>query len=160
MFVVSVGTKSLMHLQRARCGRSSQLTSDLGRSLLVVVCYEDDVEVQIQHGGQTLLSLFVAAASPLHGGRALRTVPLPLRSLRQADAAVVEPLDGTICIITAHHFSIRNLVADAVSGLVGVVGPVHLAVGLGLWQRRGLLGKLLSQRRRRGARRQRGRGGG
>lgn len=40
--------------------------------------------------------LFVAAASPLHGGRTLRTVPLPLWSLRQTDAAVVEPLDRTL----------------------------------------------------------------
>lgn len=41
-------------------------------------------------------SLFVAAASPLHGGRTLRTVPLPLGSLSQAHTAVVEPLDGTL----------------------------------------------------------------
>lgn len=42
------------------------------------------------------MGLFVATAPPLHGGRALRTVPLPLRSLGQTDAAVVEPLDGTL----------------------------------------------------------------
>lgn len=51
------------------------------------------------------------------------------------------------------------LVTDTVSRLVGVVGPVHLAVGLGLWQRRRLLGKLLGQRWRGRAGRQRGRGG-
>lgn len=98
--------------------------------------------------------LFVAAASPLHGRRTLRTVPLPLRSLRQTHTAVVEPLDRTVCVVTADHLTVRNLVADAVSRLVGVVGPVHLAVGLRLGQRRRLLGKLLSQRRRRRARRQ------
>lgn len=81
------------------------------------------------------LSLFVAASSPLHGGRTLRAVPLPLRSLRQADAAVVEPLDRTVCVVATDHLSIGNLVTDAVSGLVGVVGPVHLAVGLGFGQR-------------------------
>lgn len=125
----------------------------------------------------------MAAASPLHGRRALRTVPLPLRRLGQTHAAVVEPLDGTLRT-TSTRFNRRkitprvamvtqsprylhlcyhsqpsrhkrpaeeeksvmkgspltppprtagqNLVADAVSGLVGVVGPVHLAVGLGL----------------------------
>lgn len=46
-------------------------------------------------------SLFVAAAPPLHGGRALRAVPLPLGRLGQADAAVVEPLDGTLRTQTA-----------------------------------------------------------
>lgn len=74
------------------------------------------------------------AASPLHGRRALRAIPLPLRRLRQADAAVMEPLDRTIRVITADHFSIRNLVTDTVAGLIGVIGPVHLAVGLGLRQ--------------------------
>lgn len=37
------------------------------------------------------------------------------------------------------------LVADAVAGLVRVVGPVHLVVGLRLWEGRGLLGQLLGQ---------------
>lgn len=40
--------------------------------------------------------LLVPAAPPLHGGRALGTVPLALGSLGQAHAAVVEPLDGTL----------------------------------------------------------------
>lgn len=43
------------------------------------------------------------------------------------------------------------LVTDAVAGLIGVIGPVHLAAGLCLRQHRGLLGKFLSQSRGRGA---------
>lgn len=64
------------------------------------------MKVKIQHGRQTVRSLFVAAASPLHGGRTLRTVPLPLRSLGQTHAAVVEPLDGTLTttINTDHQY--------------------------------------------------------
>lgn len=61
---------------------------------------------------------------------------------------------GWGCCATAH------LVADAVAGLVGVVGPVHLAAGLGLRQHRGLLGELLSQGGGRGAGGERGGGGG
>lgn len=167
-----------------------------------------------------VFSLFVTAPSPLHGRCTLRTIPLPLRSLRQADTAVMKPLDGTLkhthylfIYICAHtqiyiyiskiykinsrpcchsrpflhkkpgkhfkqmilikhkhdvwivditatpHSGWSYLVTDAVSGLVGVVGPVYLTVGLGLGQRWGLLGKFLSQCWWRGAGRQRGRGG-
>lgn len=38
----------------------------------------------------------MAAAPPLHGRCALRAVPLPFRGLRQANTAVVEPLDRTL----------------------------------------------------------------
>ena len=57
----------------------------------------------IRRAADRLNSSFVAAASPLHGRRTLRTVPLPLRSLRQTHAAVVEPLDRTLQQKT--HFS-------------------------------------------------------
>lgn len=56
----------------------------------------DDGEVKIQHGRRVALSLFVAAAPPLHGRRTLRAVPFPLGSLGETHAAVVEPLDGTL----------------------------------------------------------------
>lgn len=122
--MVSVGTKRLIRLLKS-------CRSTAGRSVMSDVFDEDE----LQTDGEPARSLFMAAASPLHGGRTLRTVPLPLRSLRQTHTAVVEPLDRTVCVITADHLAVRNLVADAVSGLVGVVGPVHLAVGLGLGQR-------------------------
>ena len=86
----------------------------------------------------------MAAASPLHGGRALGTVPLPLGSLGQTHTAVVEPLDGTlrtqrpgqdrkrpvstpqrqrsetesdthVCVVTADHFSVGNLEENTVT---------------------------------------------
>lgn len=96
----------------------------------------------------------------------MRTGSEPARQLGQK----AEHLDTHICVVTADHLSIGNLqqtdpvrpeqnqsrtrtcgppaylVADAVARLIGVVGPVHLAVGVSFRQNRGLLGKLLGQR--------------
>lgn len=74
----------------------------------------------------------MSASSPLHGRRALRTVPLSFGRLGQTHAAVVKPFDRTILVITTDHLAVRHLVADAVSRFIGVICPVHLTVGVGL----------------------------
>uniref|UniRef100_A0A6B0UH62 Putative secreted protein n=1 Tax=Ixodes ricinus TaxID=34613 RepID=A0A6B0UH62_IXORI len=58
-------------------------------------------------------------------GRALGAEPLPFRFTRQAHAGEVEPLYGTVRIVAANHFSIGDLVAEAVGGLVGVHGHIQ-----------------------------------
>ena len=74
---------------------------------------------------QTLLSLF------LKRWRTLRTVPLPLGLGGQVHAAEVEPLDGTVLVVTPDHLAVADLVTQAVHGLVGVNRHVEDLLGDG-----------------------------
>lgn len=46
--------------------------------------------------------------------------PLPPRLGRQPHTGKVEPLDGTIRVVTANHLSIGDLVTKAIGGFVGI----------------------------------------
>lgn len=71
------------------------------------------------------LAQLVPSTATFNGCRTLRTKPLPFGSLGQANTTVVEPLNGAIIIVTAHHVAIRHLVTQTVAGLIGVILPVH-----------------------------------
>lgn len=46
--------------------------------------------------------------------------PFPSRLGRQPHTGEVEPLDGTIWVVTANHLSIGDLVTKAICGFVGI----------------------------------------
>merc|ERR1719187_1555209 len=68
---------------------------------------------------------------PPHAGETRLTEPLALGRSCHAHTRVVEPLVRTVRVVTGNHVPVRDLVTDAISGLVGVVVPL-LVTSLGL----------------------------
>lgn len=84
--------------------------------------------------------LFGSLESFVHGllvlSPALWAVPLAFGFVVKADAGEVKPFDGAFVIIAANHLSERDLLTQAVCGLVRINGQVRwwrLSVLLGFW---------------------------
>jgi len=56
------------------------------------------------------------------------TIPLAFGRLGYINASVMKPFLLAVFVITGNHISVRDLIADAISGFVGVEGPVGLSV--------------------------------
>ena len=69
------------------------------------------------------LQLILPAPSPLSRTETWLTIPLALWRGSHPDAGVVEPFVGAVLVVTGHHVPVGNLVADAVSWLVGIIIP-------------------------------------
>ena len=61
----------------------------------------------------------------------LWAVPFSLGLGGEIHAAEVEPLDGTVLVVTANHLAVADLVTEAVHGLVGVNRHVEDLLGDG-----------------------------
>ena len=61
----------------------------------------------------------------------LGAVPLALGLGLQSHAGEVEPLDGTVLVVTPDHLAVADLVTQAVHGLVGVNRHVEDLLGDG-----------------------------
>lgn len=76
-----------------------------------------------QHQTHSLSSLL------LEGWSTPGTVPLPLGLGGDVQAPEVEPLDGTVVVVTPDHLAVGHLVAEAVGRLVGVHRHVQHLLG-------------------------------
>ena len=68
--------------------------------------------------------LILSAPSPLSRTETWLTIPLALRRGSHPDTRVVEPFVGAVLVVARHHVPVGDLVADAISWLVGIVVPL------------------------------------
>lgn len=68
--------------------------------------------------------LVLAGGTSFHRAATLRTVPLALRRGRYINARIVEPLEWTVFVVAGHHIAVGNLIANAVTRFVRIVGPL------------------------------------
>ena len=70
------------------------------------------------------LQLILPAPSPLSRTKTWLTIPLALRRGSHPHTRVVEPFVGAVLVVARHHVPVGNLVAYAISWLVGIVVPL------------------------------------
>ena len=80
-------------------------------------------ELFARHQRGTQMQLILPAPSPLSRTETWLTIPLALWRGSHPDAGVVEPFVWAVLVVTGHHVPVGNLVADAVSWLVGIIIP-------------------------------------
>lgn len=90
-------------------------------------------------------NLFMSTASSLHCSCTLWTVPFPFWCFCQSNTSIVEPLNRAILVITAYHFTIGHLIANTVTWLIWIIGPINLAIRIRLWYYCCLLRQFLCQ---------------
>ena len=81
-------------------------------------------ELFARHQRGTQMQLILPAPSPLSRTETWLTIPLALWRGSHPDAWVVEPLVGAVLIVARHHVPVGDLIADAVSRLVGIIVPL------------------------------------